>query len=557
MKQTIAGAFVVIVLALVALWTLTATPAAIRTPETERPQPMRQAYNTPTPMRVEGQPSLLTSLLEEAIASGKDAEAARQNEARIIAQITATAHQESLQRTQIYQATENALIEQKATFEARMAETSMYSQVEAMRYTATNDAAKSTATHAAAMTTATHAAGISTSTAVSQYAIATRQAHNAQLAEARQEVSGWLSVITPFALLIFVMGMMGYSVVRFSPAIVSRIERKPERFATPAPRVEIVQEPITQEPKIPDIAPAEMFVPQSQTIALGVGVNGIITLDPSVQAHLMYSGRTGSGKTMRGLRPLAAWALASGHMVYLANDAAGDFSPLGNHPNLIRVGRNRADIADMMDSISAEIGRRSKALQDAGASLWTASMGSQIWVVVDELVSLAFSADADTAGRIWRGAIEVTSQGRKLGVHLGFGTTDPTYRTLGRLGLIVRDNCTSIAFASRDRATSHAATGETGAEQLRDGQFMVRMGGRVVNGVAFHLSDRQISEVVSRPVTALPRIEIVKTGEDLSLDGRVKSLAIAGKSLTAIAQEVFGYTGGQAIPTVKRILGAN
>jgi hypothetical protein len=121
---------------------------------------------------------------------------------------------------------------------------------------------------------------------------------------------------------------------------------------------------------------------------------------------------------------------------------------------------------------------------------------------------LAISARGDLSGRIWRAAIRVASKGRKMKISMVFGTTDPTYRTLGVNGLTVRDNCGRMIFRLRDTSSSQAALNVSGAEMLGRGQFIAQLEGSPVKGVAFHPEDEQIRQFLSeRRVAALPAPE--------------------------------------------------
>jgi hypothetical protein len=263
---------------------------------------------------------------------------------------------------------------------------------------------------------------------------------------------------------------------------------------------------------LPEIAPWELLQTwQGQTIPLGVGKAGPLLLDPLKTPHLLIAATSGAGKTMCGLRPITAAALARGQRVILLNDAGGDFAPLLSHPNLTTTSETPNAVADALESVAAEVERRSAILKAAGVSTWSRLSvhedgrdDASIMVVVDELVALTTMAAPDVRRRIWAAVIAITSKGRKMGISFVGATTDPTYRTLGKEGLIVRDNCGRVAFRMRDGSTSQAMFDARGAEALAENQFLAMLTGEMTRGVAFHPSDDELrSFVQSRPVQPL------------------------------------------------------
>jgi hypothetical protein len=302
--------------------------------------------------------------------------------------------------------------------------------------------------------------------------------------------------------------------------------------------------------QLPPVAPWNLVDRwHGRSLPLGVGPAGLITADPERTPHLLIAGTSGSGKTMTGLRPIAAYALACGYRVILLNDSGGDFAPLQTHINLIIVDQAPSAIAEALEYVAGEVIRRSGVLRAAGASTWLRlppelRNDPPIMVVIDELVALAITADTRTRERIWRAAINITSKGRKMDVAFLAATTDPTYRTLGREGLIVRDNCGRIAFRTRDESTSRAMLDQGGAERLEENQFLAMLNGSLVRGVAFHPQDEDLANFIdSRPAPALPELtwipgEIVETIDVIDLANRIRSLWQEKASKRAMARAV-------------------
>lgn len=319
------------------------------------------------------------------------------------------------------------------------------------------------------------------------------------------------------------------------------------------------------ESSLPIVAPwVSLDTWQGGALPLGVSASRQgITLDPERTPHLLVAGTSGSGKTIDGLRPLACLALVSGYQVLLMNDAGGDFAPLHGHANLIEVHGGPVEIANALEALVMEAERRDTLLQRVGVSTWARlpegiGHGPRLMVMIDELVSLANSANGSLSGRIWRAAIQITSKGRKFGISFVAATTDPTYRTLAQPGLIVRDNCGRMVFRVRNAAVSQAALDTHGAEELGDHQFIAQLGPNVQKGVAFHPSDAEIREFLARrPVLALPAPDFMTvTSQDVIDDrtARIQQMAQAGSSMAEIQRTVFGYAGGSAFETVRDVL---
>jgi hypothetical protein len=326
-----------------------------------------------------------------------------------------------------------------------------------------------------------------------------------------------------------------------------------------AQRQQVGRQPVIQAEQLPAI-PVSVQLPlvapwnlvdrwHGRTFPLGLNQAGLITADPERTPHLLIAGTSGSGKTMTGLRPIAAYALACGYRVILLNDSGGDFAPLQDHANLAMVDQTPAAVVEALEYVAGEVARRSGILRSAGASTWLRlspelRQEAPIMIVIDELVALCYTADARTRERIWRAAINITSKGRKMDVAFIAATTDPTYRTLGKEGLIVRDNCGRIAFRMRDESTSRAMLDQGGAENLSENQFLAMLNGSLVRGVAFHPQDDDLVGFLdARPAPALPELSWTpgKPPEDpdiVNMANRIRFLWQGKASKRAMARAV-------------------
>lgn len=337
-----------------------------------------------------------------------------------------------------------------------------------------------------------------------------------------------------------------------------------------------------EENTLPQIAPWESLASwRGGAFPLGIGEgNRGIVMEPNRVANLMIAGTTNSGKTMSGVRPLMAEALASGWMVVAMNEKGGDFTPLQGHVNFVSVEGDAQKVLDTLRAVVLEVERRSALLKQMGTSTYSRTpgaglaIGPRIMVVIDEVVALITGAPRQLRGELWQALIEITSKCRAMGVMVVLATTDPTYRTLGREGLTVRDNCARMVFRVRDMSSSRAALDAPGAEGLSGAQFIAQLDGGPVRGVAFRPDDAQVKKFLEgRQVEALPAAawlelpagEPVGMGPVVGAPGggavidpatreRILALHRAGESMNSIQRQVFGFTGGSAYATVKTVL---
>jgi len=336
------------------------------------------------------------------------------------------------------------------------------------------------------------------------------------------------------------------------------------------------------QPEQPALAPDLGTIPapwdrlntwNSQTFIIGVNNTAQpITFDPLATPHLLVAGTSGAGKSMTILRPMAAQALAKGYQVVLANDAGGDYAPLGSHPNLIRAGEGAAAAAEILTAVSSEVDRRSAILRTNGTSTWSRlpehlrGNAAPILLVIDELVALAWEASGEVKQKIWRAVIHITSKGRKMGISFIAGTTDPTERTLGREGLVMRDNCARVALRVLDASVSRVLVLEDGAERLPENQFITVMRGQRSLGLAFHPEDEQIAAYIrTHPVAPLGsptwmdnKPEIVEGEVTERETDQQKIIRLHNQGLTnrQIEIAVYNYSNGRTAESVKTVLDA-
>lgn len=342
------------------------------------------------------------------------------------------------------------------------------------------------------------------------------------------------------------------------------------------PQIEVTQ---PEKNSLPTIAPWDLSGWTGKTLPLGIGEGDSgIELIPEHTAGLFVFGTSNSGKTTGAMRPIAAEALAGGCGVIIINPKGGDFAPFSGQPNLKVINGRAGEIADALEAVVCEVERRNRLLGEAQVSTYyrlgnaADYLGPRYVVMVEELVSLINGAPSDAIrNRLWSAAVDITSRCRAFGMTMVFASTDATYRTLGKRGLSVRDNCGRMIFRVRDQSTSLAALDIGGAESLTGNQFLVQLDTpKPVKGVAFHPEDGEISRfLASRNIPLLPPMkflgeekkpEITEPAipmvdpETVTIAEKIRAAWMAGESKRRIAQEAGMVYAGNYIPKIDRAI---
>jgi hypothetical protein len=294
------------------------------------------------------------------------------------------------------------------------------------------------------------------------------------------------------------------------------------------PQGELLQQTMSASaPTDSAFAPADVNLPpeaawsllsgwRGGSLPLGVGANGLITLDPEANAHLLVAGTTGSGKTRFGLRPVITEALASGWLVAIFDRSGLDFLPFRNHPNgrLVMLEDPQQAIG-YLSGLYGEIQRRFKLLASAGVSTWgrLPGAGARVLAVFDEFSNLSDSLTSADRDELWRWARMVAAEGRKAGIHLMLALQDPTHRSID---LRIRRNMTPVAFRVRDTDASRVILNAAGAETLPPRQFITVNGFDSLRGVAFGPSDEEITSfLAARPVQEVIDAEWLEVDQEM------------------------------------------
>ncbi len=326
-------------------------------------------------------------------------------------------------------------------------------------------------------------------------------------------------------------------------------------------------------------------------IALGVNEKGLLQADPENFAHFLFAGTTGSWKTRGGMRVVVTCALASGWQVIIAGKQL-DYKVFEQHQNahLIPFSLLRDPIRAiaLLRGVYAEIERRDRMMSNSGFSLWSQTGRSQTLVVVDEFSNLADALeDVDPVRRkeLWRWARMDTAEARKYGIHMAYALQDPTAQSID---LRIRRNTTPVMFRVKDAVSSRTLLNASGAEMLSARHFLASMV-HLERGAAFAPTDEEILQFLhAHPTGTAEQPEWIEgvlahqpnlpeTKQDViagpapdqqkpktiaefinSLDEKgmriVELYQAGGYSQADIEEQVFGYTGGAAGRTVKRLI---
>ncbi len=338
---------------------------------------------------------------------------------------------------------------------------------------------------------------------------------------------------------------------------------QPVPVITDAPEAEIVAT------ALPPVAPWRMLDDwDGKALPLGLNRSGLVLSEIEDNPHLLVTGSTSSGKTSCGLRPVITAALSAGFQVAIFARSPMGMSVFEDHPNAHIVPIDRDDPSGIMAFLAAlyrEAMRRQEILEAAHAYTWRPISGAEfrIMTVIDEFSNLVDALPASGRGGLWARVRALVSEGRKGGVHLALAMQDGTARSID---LPTRRNTTPMVFRTGDDSASLAVLETAGAERLEKRQFIAKLAGGLVRGVAFQPADSDIRNFLdAHRVEALPapawlleadrQVSRADTQNEGDQTERIREMHASGASMRQIETAIFGYTGGKANETVKAVIG--
>lgn len=205
-------------------------------------------------------------------------------------------------------------------------------------------------------------------------------------------------------------------------------------------------------------------------VILGESLLQPVMIDFNILPHMLIGGGTGSGKTVLLRCILMQLLRKAGSKVTIADFKGGaDFSPVWHKHHNCKMIFDRAELADYLDGLVAELNRRKEiiAQTDRCCNIYDynnrgALCLDRIFFAVDEVAEILDKtgldkADKELVARIERSIATIARLGRAFGIHLILATQRPdaniisgqiknniAYRVCGRadnvLSMIILDN---------------------------------------------------------------------------------------------------------------------
>ena len=273
--------------------------------------------------------------------------------------------------------------------------------------------------------------------------------------------------------------------------------------------------------------------------------------------HILVSGGTGYGKS--------TLAEAMAKQLVLSRDADLAFCDLGCNTFGQFTGHSLYPIADTSEMIQAlfqalyrELQRRYELFKEyprvKNLRQFNQTTGEQLRPVVTFVDEASVLFDGDIG--VQRLATDLARQGRKVGLDFVFAGTDfnaDVFPTSARSNFGAR-----VAFHFDEPTLSRSIIRSTNAVNLKErGRALAALPGQPLTELQAPIVESWDDLPPVREVIELaPAGSMVKQeqGVDPSQVAQIRDLRQAGKSLNAIQQEVFGYTGGAAYTAVKTAL---
>lgn len=293
------------------------------------------------------------------------------------------------------------------------------------------------------------------------------------------------------------------------------------------------------------------------SLTIGQSEQGLITESLYNLMHLLSVGSSGWGKSSLLRYLLFQFAQCKEDFDIYAIDINGsEFNLIQGWSKLLYpVARETNDAIAVLQAFSQETQKR-KALYEnyptaydlpSYNQLADSKLNPQI-ILIDEGTNLL---NQDGIGEPLREAAQTS---RQYGQYI-FMTGQSAKASV--LDTQTRDNFTSRLCFHTSKPSYRVVLDES-VEQINiKGRCWAQLPGREISQVQIPLTTKQqLLNVLTlgSPKNALPEIVQDETGQN-EIEERIKALAIDGLSRSQIEREVFGYNGGNAYATVKKVLG--
>lgn len=253
------------------------------------------------------------------------------------------------------------------------------------------------------------------------------------------------------------------------------------------------------------------------TLPLGMMPNGRpLAIRLAYVPHLMFAGRTRSGKSGMGLLPYTCGMGGRGAQVVLVNGRGIDFMALENRPGFTIIPQTEGEplillVKEMLDALVQEMLHRDGVLKRYQKYTWAqipsyAGQPGDIVVAIDEFLHIADAANKVESGlssAMWSSLKRLTNEGGKYGISIALTVTNPTARALGDEGMLVRAQMGRVAFVMGGAAASRTFL-DIGQKELPNGTvgfpvgaFAAALDGPLCQAVSFRPSPAQVAAYLS------------------------------------------------------------
>lgn len=328
----------------------------------------------------------------------------------------------------------------------------------------------------------------------------------------------------------------------------------------PAIRQDALTPPLEEEAvNLPDLVRLVDLVrhPTLEALALGVGVDGLITANLHDLMHVLAVGASGFGKSAF-LRALM-WQLAQARepVAVVGIDCFGsELNAVTDWDKLLYpVARDLPTAAATLQAVTAEIARRKALYADAPQAYDLPSYNrltgeplAPIVVLVDEGTAMLNEAGIADPLR------QVVQTARQFGVYALLAGQNVNHRVMPTQ---TRDNFSTRLCFHTSAASRHVVLGETPDDVTVKGRAWVVRPGEALQQVQCPFVTRQeVARVITKgkPARVLDVEAVPPTETDKDTE-YIRNLRAQGMSMNRIQLEVFGYTGGKAYNAVRAALG--
>ncbi len=250
---------------------------------------------------------------------------------------------------------------------------------------------------------------------------------------------------------------------------------------------------------------------QGRGLPLGLGPEGMISIDPKADPHWLITGTPGSGKAIMAVRPLIAGALALGWQAVIFDRTGSDFMLFRQHPNaalMLLDEEGPGETVWYLRRLHEEVQRRKALLENSAARRWSdlPERPPELLAAFNNFsYEVANSLSYPDRDELWRFARLSAAEGAAVGVHLMLVMEDPGFTDMD---LRIRRYVSPVTFRAGSPLVSRVLLNMDGAEDLYPRQFIAIVCGQVEFGFAFVPDNNDLKSFLDHhPQAPLPRPE--------------------------------------------------